>query len=101
MRIQPAPLGFAAGITAALVSTLCAAFLAIAPGTATTLVGLAVHQDLSGFALTPEVTWTSYFTGILFWGLGTGLIFGFAAWLYDRLISPVPQRTPIEHAVAR
>ena len=101
MRIQPGALGFAAGITAALVSTICAAFLAVAPEPAITLIGLAVHQDLSGFTFTPDVTWASYFTALLFWGLGTGLIFGFAAWLYDRLISPAPERTPIQHAVAR
>jgi len=98
MRIETRALGFAAGITAAIVSTVCAAFLAIAPSTATTLLDLAVHEDLSG--LTPQVTWASYFTGLLFWGVGTGLVFGFAGWLYDRLISPASARGRVDPAVA-
>ena len=47
MLIQPRTLGYAAGITAAIVSTVCALFLAITPSTATALLGLAIHQDLN------------------------------------------------------
>ena len=85
MPIRPIPLGVAGGLTAALVSTVCAAFLAISPRTATTLLGLAVHHDLSGLALVPEVTWASYLTALFFWGIGTGVVIGFAAVLYDRM----------------
>ncbi|MEQ1854906.1 MAG: DUF5676 family membrane protein [Longimicrobiales bacterium] len=88
MRIQPRYLFYAAGITAALVSTVCAALLAVAPSATIRILGLAVHEDLGWLA--PRVTWASYFAGLLFWGLGTGLVFGFAGWLYDRLARSSP-----------
>ena len=88
MRIQPRPFGYAAGITGALLSTVCAALLAVAPSATIRILGLAVHADLSWLA--PRVTWAGYFVGLLFWGLGTGLVFGFAPWLYDRLIRSAP-----------
>ena len=34
------------------------------------------------------MTWSSYLTGVFFWGFGTGFIFAFAAWLYGRLVAP-------------
>jgi len=88
MGIQPRPVGYAAGITAALLSTVCAVVLALAPSATIRILGLAVHEDLTWLA--PHVTWGGYFTGLVFWGLGTGLVFGFAAWLYDRLIGSAP-----------
>ena len=99
MRIQPLAVGCAAGITAALVSTVCATLLSVAPSSMTAIVGLAVHEDLSWLA--PRVTWGSYLVGVLFWGLGTGLAFGFATWLYDRLIRPAPAHRDTEPAGVR
>jgi hypothetical protein len=84
MRIDPKAIGVAAGITAALITALCAAFVAVAPATAIAFLGLVIHMDLAGMA--SRVTWPAFFTGLLFWSLFAGLIFGFAAWLYDRLI---------------
>lgn len=90
MLIEPRPFGFAAGITAALVSALCAAFIAVAPGAAMTMFGLVIHADLSSLAR--DVTLTAYLAGIVFWGLGAGLVFGFAGWLYDRFVASAPAR---------
>ncbi len=72
MRIRFRPLGYAAGITAALLSTVCAALLAVAPSATIGILGLAVHTDLSWLA--PRVTSAGYFVGLLFWGRGTGLV---------------------------
>jgi hypothetical protein len=84
MVLAPRSVAFAAGVTAVIVSTICAFLLAVAPSAATTLLGLAIHEDLSG--LTPQVTWTSFGVALLFWGLGTGLVVGCAAWLYDLFV---------------
>jgi len=90
MPIRPEALAFASGLSAALVSSICALFLVIAPSTATTLIGLAIHQDLSG--LTPQVTWSSFLTGLLFWGLGVGLTVWFAGRLYSRIVTRAQSR---------
>ena len=87
MRIEPGAFGFAAAITAALITTVCAAFVALAPSTALAFLGLVVHMDVGGMAA--QVTWPAFFTGLLFWSAFVGLVFGFAAWLYDRLIPPM------------
>ena len=84
MRIDAKAFGLAAGLTAALVSAVCAAFVALAPSTAFFLLGTVTHMDVS--ALLPQVTWMDFLIGVFFWGLFFGLIFGFAAWLYDRMI---------------
>ena len=85
MWIDAKAFGLAAGITAALLTTLCAAFVAGAPAAAISFLGLVIHMDLAGMA--SRVTWPAFFAGLLFWSLFAGLIFGFAAWLYDRLIA--------------
>jgi uncharacterized membrane protein (DUF4010 family) len=99
MLVEPRSFGYAAGITAALVSALCAAFIAVAPAPAMTLFGLVVHADLTSLAR--DVTLTAFLAGILFWGLGAGLVFGFAAWLYDQFVAPAPGRQNAEPAFAR
>ena len=87
MRIDPVAFGFAAGITTALLTSICAAFVALAPAAAFGFLGLVIHMDVSGMAA--QVTWPAFFTGLLFWSLFVGLIVAFTAWLYDRLIRPV------------
>lgn len=82
MRIDSRAFGYAAGITAAVLYTLCAAFVAIAPRATTAFFGLVMHMDLS--SVTRPLTWTAFICGLLFWAIGTGLTFAFAAWLYDR-----------------
>lgn len=98
MRIDPRAFGLAAGITAALITTLCAAFVALAPSTAIAFLGLVVHMDLAGMAA--RVTWTAFFTGLLFWSLFAGLIFGCAAWLYDRMATEPSVRGNVASATA-
>lgn len=85
MRIEPRAFGFAAGLTAALLFTLCAVAVALSPGSTTALAGFLVHADLSG--LTRSLTLTSFIGGLALWAVGIGLTFALAGWLYNRLTS--------------
>lgn len=74
--------GLAAGTMAAVLSAVCAIFLAVAPHAARRMLGLLVHFDLSGLAV--NMTWSGVFLGIVCLGLGVGLVFATGAGLYNR-----------------
>ena len=95
MRIEARAYGIAAPMTAALVTTFCAAVAALAPTSAIAFFGTVIHMDLVG--MTARVSWAGYFTGLLFWSLFFGLLFGFAAWTYDRLIAGARSGSAIAH----
>lgn len=76
--------GFAAGTVAATISAICAVALTIAPSATRAVVGYLIHSDLSG--LTPAVSWASFFTGVMGWGLIAGFAFSAAAGLYNRSV---------------
>ena len=84
MRLDTRAFAFAAGITAAVLFTLCALAVAIAPGATTGFFGYLVHLDLS--ALPRTLTFGSFVGGLICWTLGAGLTFGLAAAIYNRLI---------------
>jgi len=88
MKLNPRAFGLAAGLTAAALSGVCALFVALAPHTAMALLSDVVHADLTSLAR--NVTVGNFFGGVLFWGIGTGLVFAFAGWLYNRLITSSP-----------
>ena len=88
MKLNPRVFGLAAGLTAAALSAVCALFVALAPHTAMALLSDVVHTDLTSLAR--NVTVGNFFGGILFWGIGTGLVFAFAGWLYNRLTTSSP-----------
>jgi len=88
MKLNPRAFGLAAGLTAAALSGVCALFVALAPHTAMALLNNVVHADLTSLAR--NVTVGNFFGGLLFWGIGTGLVFAFAGWLYNRLITSSP-----------
>jgi small-conductance mechanosensitive channel len=92
MKLNPRAFGLAAGLTAAALSAVCALFVALAPQIAMGLLSDVVHADFTG--LTRNVTVGNFFAGVLFWGIGTGLVFAFAGWLYNRL-SPTTPRAPV------
>ena len=83
MRLDSKAFGLAAGVTAAILSAACALLVAIVPNAAMALLSDVVHADLTG--LVRNVTLANFIGGVLFWGVGTGLVFGFAAWLYNTL----------------
>ncbi len=82
MKLDSKAFGIAAGVAAAAVSAACALIVAVAPEFATSLFSNVVHLDLTPLART--VTWGNAVGGLLFWGLGTGVVFAFCAWLYNR-----------------
>ena len=84
MRLDTRAFAFAAGITAAVLFTLCALALAIAPGATIAFFGYMVHLDLS--ALPAALTLGSFVGGLVGWTLGTAITFGLAALIYNRLI---------------
>lgn len=88
MKLNPRAFGLAAGLTAAALSGVCALFVALAPHTAVALLSNVIHTDLTSLA--PNVTVGNFFGGILFWAVGTGLVFAFAGWLYNRLSTSAP-----------
>jgi hypothetical protein len=85
MRLDARAFGVAAGVTAGVVFIVCSLAVAIAPGPATAFASYLVHMDLSGLPRT--LTLRSFLGGLVAWTLGTGLMLGFAAWVYDRLIA--------------
>lgn len=89
MTLDSKAFGIAAGVAAAVVSAACALIVASAPDFATALFGNVVHLDIT--ALARKVTWGNAAGSIVFWGIGTGVVFGFSAWLYNRMVRP---RTP-------
>jgi hypothetical protein len=85
MRIDPRAYAFAAGITAAVLFTLCSLAVAIAPASATAFLGYLVHTDFSSLQRT--LTVGSFIGGLIGWTVGTVLTFGFAAVVYNRLLA--------------
>lgn len=87
MRIDIRALGLAAGTVAASLFVLCAAAVAVAPDWTTSAAATLVHVDLSGLART--LSWSSFFTGLVCWSVGTGLVFAALGALYNRFREPL------------
>lgn len=86
MGLDARAFGLAAGLTAAVLFSVCAAAVAIAPGSATSVASFLIHMDLSG--MSRSMTWGSFAGGLVLWSVGTGLTFSFAGWLYNRFAGP-------------
>ena len=82
MRLDSRAFGLAAGTIAAILFTLCAAAVAVAPAWTTTVASSLIHLDLSEMART--ITWGSFFLGLVCWTVGVGLVFAAAGGLYNR-----------------
>lgn len=82
--------GFAAGSTAAALSAVCAAALAIVPDGTLALFGHLIHSDLSG--VVPVVTWVTFVTGVAGWGVIVAVTFFVGASLYNRLLAVGAER---------
>jgi hypothetical protein len=83
MRLDPKAFGLAAGVAALVLFVICAIAVALAPEATTALAGFLIHTDLVGFTRT--LTWGNFVGGLLGWGVGTALVFWFAAALYNRM----------------
>jgi hypothetical protein len=88
MELDSRAFGMAAGAVAAVVFTLCALAVAIAPGSTTAALSYILHIDLTG--LSRPLSWGSYFAGLISIGIGVGLAFAAAGALYDRFVRGLP-----------
>lgn len=88
MRINSRAFGLAAGTMAAMLFTLCAVAVAIAPSATTALASTLIHLDLSGMSRT--ITLASFVIGLVSWTLASGLVFYGVGGLYNRYASRVP-----------
>ena len=88
MRLDPRAFGFAAGIVAAVLFSLCALAVWLAPQTTTAMFGYLIHLDLSGISRTLPLG--SFVGGLICWALGTGLTLAVGAALYNRLAPGAP-----------
>jgi hypothetical protein len=100
MMLNIRAFGFAAATMAAALFTICAAGVATAPGAMTQLAGFLIHVDMTGFVR--NLTWASFFGGVVAWSLGVGLLFASIGALYNLYASPkryhAPLGTPVPHA---
>ncbi len=93
MRLDTRAFGTAAGIVAAVLFTICALAVAVAPDQTTAVAGYLMHMNPSGIART--VTLGSFVGGLIIWTLGTAIVFGSAAAIYNRLAARAGARQPV------
>lgn len=90
--------GFAAATIAAMLTTLCALALAIAPRATTAFASTLIHLDLSEMSRSLSVR--GYFAGLIAWTIGAGVIFWAAAALYNRFSAEPRTVTSTERSFA-
>lgn len=98
MRLNTRAFGMAAGVTAALLFTVCSLAVAVAPDATTAFFGYLVHMDLSGLQRT--LTPASFIGGLVAWTFGTAIAFGLAAEIYNRLIAAAFMAPAKQHQAA-
>jgi hypothetical protein len=84
MRLDARAFGIAAGAAAAVLFTICALAVALAPGPTTAVAGFLIHMDLSG--MTRTISFGSFVGGLIAWTVGTAVTFAFTAAVYNRLL---------------
>lgn len=87
MRLDARAFGMAAGTVAAMLFTICAVAVAVAPEPTTGLGSYMIHMDLSG--MTRSMTVSRFLGGLVIWTLGTGFTFAGMAAIYNRLVNRV------------
>jgi uncharacterized protein DUF5676 len=93
MRLDTRAFGMAAALVAAVLFTVCALAVAVAPQPTTALAGYLIHMDLSG--MTRSMTFGRFVGGLVLWSLGTGLVFAGVAAIYNRLTDRVRAPQPV------
>ena len=84
MKLDVRAAALAAGSIAVLVYALCTAFCVLVPeSTLVYVTTVLFHIDVSG--LYRQMTWGSFVVSLVGWGLGTAVVSGAMAWLYNRL----------------
>ncbi len=87
MRLDPRAFGLSAGLVAAMLFTLCALGVWLAPEATTAMFGTLIHADLS--SITRTLTLGSFVAGLVCWTVGTGITFAVVANFYNRLTAKV------------
>lgn len=83
MKIDTKFLGYATALVVAAGFTICSLIVAIAPGALSAFVSYALHIDITGIAR--PITFASYLVGIVFTGVGSGVLAAAVAGLYNGL----------------
>jgi hypothetical protein len=84
MKLDVRAAAVAAGSIAALAYALCTAFCTLVPeSTVVYLTTTVLHIDITG--LYRQVTWGTFVIGLVGYGLGTAVVVGTMAWLYNQL----------------
>jgi hypothetical protein len=84
MKLDVRSAAVAAGSVAAMAYALCTLFCVLVPEpTVAYLTTMLFHIDVTG--LYRQITWGSFIASLLGWGLGTAVMVGATAWLYNRL----------------
>ena len=84
MKLDVRAAAVATGCIAALAYALCTAFCVLVPeSTVAYVTTVFFHIDVTG--LYRQITWGSFIASLLGWGLGTAIVAGATAWLYNRL----------------
>jgi hypothetical protein len=101
MKLDVRAAALAAGGIAAVAYALCTVFCAVAPEPTVAYLGNAFfHVDLTG--LYQQMTWRIFVIGILEAGVGTSVVVGATAWLYNRLAqNEIPGSLPDGQSVRR
>jgi hypothetical protein len=84
MKLDIWPFSLAVGLVTAVVFSICAFFVAVAPEATMASFSYLLHVDLTGLAR--SITWGSYLAGLVAVSLGAAISAALVAWLYNRLV---------------
>ena len=89
MKLNVQAASWAVGFVSAFSYVICAASVAVAPGTTSRFFSYVLHIDLTSLPRT--ITWMSFFGGIVCFSIVMGSLAGLAAWAYNRLAYERPR----------
>jgi hypothetical protein len=91
MKLNTGAIFWAVGFVSAASYIVCAAFVAVAPGATSQFFSWVMHIDLT--SLIRQMTWPSFFGGMVCFSLVMAILGWASAWAYNRL-SGVPTFSP-------
>ena len=99
-ELDPWAFGLSAMIVTAVLFTLCALAVALAPGFTSAAFGYMLHIDFTG--ISRPVTWCGYFGGVMCLSATVGFAFAAAGALYNRMLRGVATsaRADVAHRAA-
>ena len=90
MKLNTGAVFWAVAFVTAVSYIVCAALVAIAPEATSRFFGWVMHIDLS--SLSHQLTWWSFFGGIVWYGLVMGTLASASAWAYNQLVASPSER---------